>query len=61
MKFNKKVAKAVAGAVVAVLLALGVANADKIGAVLDALTAFAPDESAEPAPVGDVPAADAGL
>ena len=58
--FNKKIAKAVALAVVTVLIALGVANTDKIAALLDAAVAFAPDESA--APVGDVPAsADAGL
>lgn len=48
-KFNKNVAKAIAAAVVSVLLALGVGYAKEIGAVLDALTAFVP-ESAPPAP-----------
>lgn len=56
MKFNKTVAKAVAAAVVSVLLALGIANTDKIGAFLDSIAAFVPD-SAPPAPS----APDAGL
>lgn len=56
MKFNKKVAKAVAAAVVSVLVALGVMNADKIGAVLDSLVAFVP-EAAPPVEPGP----DAGL
>lgn len=57
MRFNKKVAVAVAAAVVSVLLALGVGNADKIGAVLNALTAFVPEAEA---PVATPVAVDAG-
>ncbi len=61
MKFNKSVAKAVAAAVVSVLLALGVSYSKEIGAVLEALTAFVP-ESAPPAVApADAGPADAGL
>ncbi len=54
MKFNRKVAVAIAAAIVSVLLALGVKNALDIGNVLHAVTAFVPEEAP---PV----AADAGL
>lgn len=69
MKFNRKVAKALVAAVLSVLVVLGVSNADKIGAVLNAAAEFAPEAVPEaPAPAGDagaagapVVAADAGL
>ena len=57
MKFNRKVAKAVAAAVVSVLVALGVSYSKEIGALLDAATAFVPEASPAPAPVTP----DAGL
>lgn len=59
MKYlNKKVAAAVAVAVVAVLVALGVPNTDKIQKLLDAVVQFVPEKAPE-APV-PAPAADAG-
>jgi hypothetical protein len=66
MKFNRKVAKALVAAVLSVLVVLGVSNADKIGAVLNAAAEFAPEAAPEaPVPAGDAGAAgapaDAGL
>lgn len=61
MKYlNRKVAAAVAVAVVAVLVALGVPNTDKVKGLLDALIVFVPEKAPEAPTPAPAPAADAG-
>lgn len=51
VKFNKKIAAAVAAVIMAALVAFGVKDSDKVKAILDAVVAIVPEEA--PAPAGE--------